>query len=401
MTSLRSASEVDRQINTGGESVAYPSVDALQKTLANEVFAYATDRKKAAGRALGTLVEIVTYYTLRAWELRDHIVIERALPEFANPGITHNVEFSLHPVLWSEDIEIAGVTLPITTNKLRRMIPRLGDEHSTAILRSGQLLSKDGVGRNSCVIVEGARGPVVANLVSHTKTNTTIRLCQLHHHPFAIFECKRVGVEEGMSKGPQTIEKAKQGAYVARAVSSLQKVRLQSGDVVGVVERGNGTLYTKLYSELLNEIVAGSAADMLKDFIMTVGVVSNHGNWFTSKNPNKEMRVLAHSYDWLLFLTDRGLAQFIERLLLRPSKALAPARAAFLASYSGKKGRTRFTKVQMDLAADTALRRYFSDHEDEVEGWFNVIAPTSAKISRLRKELKALHQKDWTRVITR
>ena len=45
----------------------------------------------------------------------------------------------------------------------------------------------------------------------------------LRRRPFAIFECKRVGVEEGMRKGPQTIQKAKQGAYVARTVSALQK----------------------------------------------------------------------------------------------------------------------------------------------------------------------------------
>ena len=50
----------------------------------------------------------------------------------------------------------------------------------------------------------------------------TIALNDLIAEPFAIFECKRVGVEEGMRKGPQTIEKAKQGAYVARSVSSLQ-----------------------------------------------------------------------------------------------------------------------------------------------------------------------------------
>jgi hypothetical protein len=33
--------------------------------------------------------------------------------------------------------------------------------------------------------------------------------------PYAMIECKRVGIEEGTTKGPQTIEKAKQGAYVA------------------------------------------------------------------------------------------------------------------------------------------------------------------------------------------
>ena len=78
--------------------MVFESVDALQRTLADTVFKYATDRKKAAGRALGTLVEIITFYTLNMWNLRDHVVIERSVPEFANPDILHNVEFSLHPI---------------------------------------------------------------------------------------------------------------------------------------------------------------------------------------------------------------------------------------------------------------------------------------------------------------
>ena len=39
-----------------------------------------------------------------------------------------------------------------------------------------------------------------------------------------------------MKKGPQTIEKAKQVAYVARTVSSLQRVRLRDGRFSGVIE---------------------------------------------------------------------------------------------------------------------------------------------------------------------
>jgi hypothetical protein len=39
--------------------MAYESVDQLQKTLAETVFTYAEDKKKAAGRALVTLVEII------------------------------------------------------------------------------------------------------------------------------------------------------------------------------------------------------------------------------------------------------------------------------------------------------------------------------------------------------
>lgn len=78
--------------------MSYESVDALQRTLTASVFQYAADKKKAAGRALGTLVEIVTFHTLRTWDLRDNIVIERSVPEFGNPDIVHNVEFALHPV---------------------------------------------------------------------------------------------------------------------------------------------------------------------------------------------------------------------------------------------------------------------------------------------------------------
>jgi hypothetical protein len=37
--------------------MSYESVDALQKVLVEKVFHYAEDRKKAAGRALGTLVD--------------------------------------------------------------------------------------------------------------------------------------------------------------------------------------------------------------------------------------------------------------------------------------------------------------------------------------------------------
>jgi hypothetical protein len=39
--------------------MSYESVDALQKVLVEKVFHYAEDRKKAAGRALGTLVELL------------------------------------------------------------------------------------------------------------------------------------------------------------------------------------------------------------------------------------------------------------------------------------------------------------------------------------------------------
>ena len=48
----------------------YESVDQLQKVLTENVFHYAKDGKKAAGRALGTLVEIITFYALKSWGFR-------------------------------------------------------------------------------------------------------------------------------------------------------------------------------------------------------------------------------------------------------------------------------------------------------------------------------------------
>ena len=211
----------------------FESVDALQRILADSVFQYAADRKKAAGRALGTLVELLTYYTLCTWDLRDHIVIERAVPEFANPDVVHNVEFSLHSIQARHRGEIEPLSLPLTAAKIRREFPVLG----SADVKPTQIVSRDGLLRNATVLTETSSGPIIANIDMLTPDSCGLTLCELVGDPFAIFECKRVGVEEGMKKGPQTIEKAKQGAYVARSVSSLQKVRGSDGLFRGVIER--------------------------------------------------------------------------------------------------------------------------------------------------------------------
>src|SRR5487761_221185 len=380
-------------------AVSYESVDALQKTLAKSVFSYATDAKKASGRALGTLVEIITYYTLRAWNLRDHIAIERPLAEFANSEIRHNVEFSLHPIAWKEVVPIEQVKRPLTAAKIRKACATLGQFGTLVATTTNDLLTTDGVLRNSCVVLEDEWGPVVCNVDLSETGSQTVTLCHLHSHPFAVFECKRVGVEEGMRKGPQTIEKAKQGAYVARTISALQKVRLRNGKMLGVVERSDGTLYTKDYNVLLTEIVKGNDPALLAGLILTVGVVSNHGNWFTSERHNKELKVLAQSYDWLLFLTDRGLAQFVSKLLLAPTPELEPARHAFLSSYMGTRRKlNRFTKVRVDMAADKALRSYFTEHEAKVESWFNVISPKKGSISDLKTAIDHLRKKNWKEI---
>jgi hypothetical protein len=374
----------------------YESVDALQRALTRDVFHYAKDAKKAAGRALGTLVEIITFYLLKTWHFEKHIAIERRLPEYANPDITHNVEFTLHPSTALNTIRLPKTSLPITSRKITKEI----DEHEwTRQVKSAQLLTSDGLLRNACTLFEDESQLIVAYLCTVAPKFFTISIRELQPHPFAVFECKRVGVEEGVKKGPQTIEKAKQGAYVARTVSSLQKIRMADGTINGILELESGELRCEPYNNFLHSLIQSTDAGMLRHFTLTIGVVSNHGNWFTSDDHNKELKVLAQSYDWLLFLTDQGLSQFVQSLLISPSKAYKPIKTAFKKSYTGKRGVNRFTKVQIDLAADVSLQDYFTKNLATVEQWFNVISPAGRSIPELKRELSELASKKWKEIL--
>jgi len=384
----------------GKRRISYPSVDQLQKVLTDKVFHYAMDSKKAAGRALGTLVEIITFYSLKSWGLERHVAIERPLPEFGNDDITHNVEYSLHPSTPLATSEFSRDALPITAKKIAK-IPEIAElDISQDSMKSHALLSKDLVLRNSCTVCDRGETFINAYLDHLGKNVGQYSVVALRRRPFAIFECKRVGVEEGMRKGPQTIEKAKQGAYVARTVSALQKIRLTDGSMGGLIQKRDGSFRHGNYYKLMAKIIASSDPELLSRFILTVGVVSNHGNWFTSENHNKELKVLAQSYDWLLFLTDAGIAQFIDELLFHPAKELAAAKQAFLASYTGKKGVNQFTKVQISLAADAALQSYFKSRMKVIEGWFNIIAPDGKGLAVLKDELDTLKTKNWQEIHT-
>src|ERR1700733_11194960 len=101
----------------------YESVDRLQSVLTETVFHYAKDKKKAAGRALGTLVEVITFYLLKSWGFEQSLSIERPLPEFGNPDITHNVEYSLHPILGEVDLSLLREKLPIGSKPLFQELP--------------------------------------------------------------------------------------------------------------------------------------------------------------------------------------------------------------------------------------------------------------------------------------
>ena len=382
----------------GKRRMSYPSVDQLQKVLTEKVFHYAKDSKKAAGRALGTIVEIITFYALKSWGLERNVAIERPLPEFANDDIMHNVEYSLHPSTPLAQIEFNRDDLPLTARKIANNKQFTPLAIPPASIKTHSLLSNDLILRNSCTICDVGDSFLNAYLDTLGKDKGRYSVASLRRRPFAIFECKRVGVEEGMRKGPQTIEKAKQGAYVARTVSALQKIRLTDGSMGGLIQKRDGSFRHGDYYELMAEIIASGDPELLSRFILTVGVVSNHGNWFTSENHNKELKVLAQSYDWLLFLTDAGIAQFIDELLFHPAKELTAAKEAFLASYTGKKGVNQFTKVRISLAADAALQSYFKSHMKVIEGWFNIIAPARKRLAVLKDEVDTLKTKKWQEI---
>lgn len=375
--------------------MAYLSIDELQTLLSQEVFGDRQDSKKAAGRALGTFIETIMFYLLRQWGENDSIAIERPLAEYGREEITHNVEFTLHPILSVHPSFEMPKSTPTTSRKIADIIQL----SNTFDLTNNKVINK-GIIQNACVIGSNEHSIVIAAPDRISAEGTTMHTYILHKHAYAMIECKRVG-KEGDAKGPQTIEKAKQGAYVAKTTSSLQKVRNDQGGLDGVYYV-NGEAYVGPYDQLLSEIIFNGAPKQLRNFTLSIGVVSNHGNWFTAGNQNKEMKVLAQSYDWLLFLTDEGLSEFIIDLLRSPKPGYRAVRDAFIASYppaGGRKVENSFTKKKMEQAAHFALDNYFSANIERIENWFNVISPNSGTLQDLKYILMTLKNKDWRAIL--
>lgn len=387
---------------------SYESVDKLQKLLAEEVFNHTKDPKKAAGRALGTLVEVITYYLLKTWGMNNQIAIEQKLEEYGNSSVSHNVEYSLHPILRSSVLEFKKDDKSITANSVIKTLAKEGFDLTGLTKTTASLLS-NGVLRNACIIAKSDSTNLLCSIESETETHLTLHVYEQHKKQYAMFECKRVGVEEGMTKGPQTIEKAKQGAYVARMASSLQKIRNEAGEMQGIVYLSDGSYKLQPYVSLMDEIIKSDDKELLRKFMLTVGIVSNHGNWikkdgdgkltFSEDLFQKELMVLAHSYDWLLFLTDQGLSEFIDKLLFNPTLENAFLKSTFLASYTEGKRKNEFTKVQMNLKADALLLKYFKDNLEMIEGWFNVVSPSGKTLVLLQEELKQLKDKEWINIL--
>lgn len=394
--------------------MAYESVDKLQKVLAEQIFSHTRDPKKAAGRALGTFIEIITYYLLKTWGFNHQTSIERKLVEYGNPAITHNVEFSLHPVIREHILHIDKSDRTITANVIKKALEKENKFDVSAYKNKfiSHLLTKEGILRNAYTMTKSDDSYLLCSIKENKQDNDLIELhiYEQRTKAYAIFECKRVGIEEGMTKGPQTIEKAKQGAYVARTASSLQKIRNESGELCGIIYKSDNSYFMKPYIELMEDVIYSDDPELLRRFILTVGVVSNHGNWikrnsggtldFSAENFQKELLVLAQSYDWLLFLTDQGLSEFIDNLLLNPVEEFEPIKKAFLSSYLQDKKKNQFTKVQMNIDADRILLDFFSKNLATIESWFKVISPKDKELLTLKDELTELNNKNWKEILS-
>ena len=138
-----------------------------------------------------------------------------------------NVEFTLHPMMDKRMLSLPD-SVSITSNRIAKELGLEG-------VRAFTLLDKQGTQKNAGCLLSNKKMLSIVNFNGRKGSDIYLSIANLHRKPFAMFECKRVGVEEGLKKGPQTIEKAKQGAYVARMTSSLQKIWNNQGERMGLV----------------------------------------------------------------------------------------------------------------------------------------------------------------------
>ena len=102
-------------------------------------------------------------------------------------------------------------------------------------------------------------------------------------------------------------------------------------------------------------------------------------------------------FDWLLFLTDKGLTKFINDLLITPQPEYEIVKKIFEKTYPSDKN-YKFTKSQINYDAHIALCNYFEKNLEEIEKWFNIITLGGLTIDNLKDQIRILHGKDWGKI---
>jgi len=350
------------------------TVDDLQQQLMNEFFDRKRSPKKAAGRALGVIQEVITYYTLRSMGVYKSVFLEGRLPEYnpTKPALTHNAEFTIHNVVEEQEVELDKTTIgdkeySYYLKEISGLEKDVNEQLVERLYEGGIRLFAVPIGKKSELDFRHEGIMRVAEWISESRGQVRV----LQQRPVAYVECKRVGLEEGTTSGPQTIEKAKQAAYVAGHSSAIQGLR-------GPLTK-HGTYYdtdqeqwiVKLYEDIWNDIINRDLE--VEHAIRSIIFVGNHVNWYPGGDMSKDLQVMVDNHDWAVWVEDNALVDFsTEFLFARNSKV----GEAFRMHHSDDRssGVRYFSKQSIWEPAHRELLDFFESKFDHVrDDWFRVL----------------------------
>jgi len=369
------------------------TVDDAQKYLKEAFFQHAKSQKKAAGRAIGTILEIIVYFILETYDLIKNMTVEYRLPEYGPNDVVHNVEYGIHPNIGTIQSEMSG-----TVHK-NLQIPRSIQKafgNSKDLKRSIRVLEYNNKADRKIRINNRL---FVSNIVDwnydeifvgHLLDNSKGEILVLQKSPIAYIECKRVGREEGTKTGPTSIEKAKQASYVALRTSRLQKF---FGDdaIYGIlpIRTKDGIGFrVEPYSDLWLDLLRKERYEDLIGVVRSTVFVSNHVNWYINDREKKDLSVIKQSHDWTIWVNDYGIVEFIDKFLNKD----CAVKDAFTLTYIDRKGGgSLFTKTRMETEAYALLNKFFRSNIEHVKkNWLKVLSPSDRSLDDMMKELKTI-----------
>lgn len=367
-------------------SRSFDAIDEAQMALSNEIFDSTRSPKKASGRAIGTLQEMLAYSILHYHNLDDRIYLEYPLPEQGLEEVTHSVEFSIHPKIGTKPAAVSGrkhdnVTLQDTdaedlygedSERLKKVRLVQHDDDYDVIHTNPSLLKLDDL----------KNWPYNNIPIGRLADEGDKEIVLLDPQPVGFIECKRVGLEEGTTSGPQTIEKAKQAGFVALRTSRLQKIITSDGKK-GVLVNDGSVEYDD-FEKLWESKLSSQNPSDLRGIVRSVLFFSDHGNWFPGNEESKDVKILKSSFDWAIWVEDDGLIELVEFVLNDTDM-----RRAFELHVDSSK--TILTKSKLESRARQAMLRFVEENWESLsENWLTVLEPEGKSIEDLLEEFRTI-----------
>ena len=107
---------------------------------------------------------------LKTWGFNNSTSIERGLVEYGNDEISHNVEYSLHPIINEYEVTIPNDGNSITSTKILKALENQIDI-SKFEKKTNNLLDKHNILRNACSIAESEDTFLLASFKSFGQVN--------------------------------------------------------------------------------------------------------------------------------------------------------------------------------------------------------------------------------------